>query len=327
MGVRILGTGSYVPDNVLSNQDLEKLLDTSDEWILKRTGISERRVAGPDEQCSDLALPACRDALDMAGIKPEQIDLLICPTITPDTYCPAAANWLEAKLGAVNAVSFDVTAACTGFIFGINVAEQYLKSGAAKIAVVVASEVITRTVDYTDRGTAILWGDGAGAVVLSADDRTPQILSSRINSDGVNGQNLLVPGGGSSVSPISHETVDRKLHNLKMLDGSASFKTAVRHFVHSCKEICELNGLGIEDVSLIVPHQANLRMLKSVAKGLKVDMEKVYVTIQKYGNSSSASTAVAFDEAVRSGSIKRGDKVILTAFGGGLTWGSALIEW
>lgn len=327
MGVHILGTGSYVPDKVLSNQDLEKTLDTSDEWILKRTGISERRVAAPDEQCSDLALPACRQALDMAGIEPEQIDLLICPTITPDTHCPAAANWLEAKLGAVNAVSFDVTAACTGFIFGINVAEQYLKSGAAKIAVVVASEVITRTVDYTDRGTAILWGDGAGAVVLSADESAPQILSSRINSDGVNGQNLLVPGGGSSVSPISHETVDRKLHNLQMIDGSASFKTAVRHFVKSCKEVCELNGLGIEDVSLIVPHQANLRMLKSVAKGLRVDMEKIYITIHKYGNASSASTAIALDEAVRSGSINRGDKVILTAFGGGLTWGSALIQW
>ncbi len=327
MGIHILGTGSYVPEKILSNQDLEKIMDTSDEWIQKRTGVRERRVAAKEEACSDLGLIASRRTLEMAGLDKDVIDLIIVCTITPDTHCPAAANWLQAKLETPKAVTFDVTAACSGFIFGLNVAEQYLATGAAKYVLVVASEVMTRTLDYTDRATAILWGDGAGAVLLTRSEQTPQILSTHIHTDGANGQNLLMPGGGSATTPISYESVDKKLHTLKMIEASASVRVAVRRFVESVQEACQANGVSIDDVSLIIPHQANLRMLQSVAKRLEVPMERLYITVDKYGNISSASTAIALDEAVRHGAIKKGDLVILTAFGGGLTWGSALVKW
>ncbi len=327
MGVRILGTGSYVPEKVLSNSDLVKMVETTDEWIRKRTGIVERRMAAPDQASSDLALPACRGALEMAGMDKDQLDLIIMCTITPDTHCPAGANWLQAKLGCDRAVTFDVTAACSGFIFGLNVAEQYLKNKTYETVLVVASEVMTRTVDYTDRSSAILWGDGAGAVILANDDRTPRILSTHIHTDGARGRNLLMPGGGSITTPISHESVDKKLHNLRMIEAAASVKVAVRKFVESCQEAMEANGVTVDDVALFIPHQANLRMLQGVAKRLGVPMERLYITIQKYGNISSASAAIAFDEAVRDGTVKKDDLIVLTAFGGGLTWGSALVEW
>ncbi|MBW1713296.1 MAG: ketoacyl-ACP synthase III [Deltaproteobacteria bacterium] len=327
MGIHIMGTGSYLPEKVLTNQDLEKILDTSDEWIRKRTGVLERRMAAPEEACSDLAVPACNQALDMAGLTAKDIELIIMCTITPDTQCPAAANWLQAKLDAPQALTFDVTAACSGFIFGLNVAEQYLKARTCSRVMVVASEVMTRVVDYTDRTTAILWGDGAGAVILSRGDEDPQILSTHAHTDGANGQNLLVPGGGSQVTPITHESVDKNLHSLKMIEAAASVRVAVRRFVESCHEACQANGATIDDISLFIPHQANLRMLQSVAKRLEVPMERLYVTVEKYGNISSASAPIALDEAVRKGCIKKGDKIILTAFGGGLTWGSALIRW
>jgi 3-oxoacyl-[acyl-carrier-protein] synthase-3 len=328
MGIRVLGTGSYVPEKVLTNQDLEKMMDTSDEWIRQRTGIVERRVAAPDQACSDLALPASRAALEAAGLTPEQLDLIIMCTVTPDYHCPAASNMLQAKLGApYGMMSFDVTAACSGFVFGLNVAEQYLKAGTAKRVLVVASEVMTRVIDYTDRVSAILWGDGAGAVVLTWADEDPQILSTHIHTDGANGQNLLMPGGGSKTTPISHESVDKKLHNLRLIEAANSVKVAVRRFVDSCTEACQTNSLKIEDIALFIPHQANLRMLQSVAQRLGVPMERLYITIHKYGNISSASAAIALDEAVRSGAIKKGDYVVLTAFGGGLTWGSALVRW
>ncbi len=326
-GIHIRGTGSYVPEGVITNADLERMMDTSDEWIRQRTGIVERRVAAPDQACSDLALPACRQALEAAGLKPAELDLIICATITPDTHCPAAANHIQAKLDAPNALTFDVTAACSGFLFALNVAEQYLRAGTSRNVMVVASEVMTRTIDYTDRTSAILWGDGAGAVVLSPGGDDPQLLSTHVHTDGASGQNLLVPGGGSSTTPISHESVDRKLHTLKLIEAAASVKVAVRHFVDSVHEACAHHGLDIKDVKLIIPHQANLRMLQSVAKRLGVDMDRLYVTIERHGNTSSASTAIAFDEAVRRGAIRRGDLVILTAFGGGLTWGSALVRW
>ena len=327
MGIRILGTGSYVPEKVLTNFDLEKIMDTTDEWIRKRTGVVERRVAAPDEACSDLALPACQRALAAAGLTAQDIDLILVCTITPDTGCPAAANWLQAKLDAPQAVTFDVTAACSGFIFGLNVAEQYLKTGAAKYVLVAASEVMTRTLDYTDRATSILWGDGAGVAVLGWSDEDPQILSTHIHTDGASGQNLLMPGGGSKTTPISYESVDKKLHTLRMIEAAASVRVAVRRFVASCVEACEANNVSVQDISLFIPHQANLRMLQSVAKRLGVPMERLYITVHKYGNISSASAAIAFDEAVRDGSIKKGDLVVLTAFGGGLTWASALVRW
>ncbi|MBW1722195.1 MAG: ketoacyl-ACP synthase III [Deltaproteobacteria bacterium] len=326
--IRILGTGSYVPPKVLSNFDLQKMgLDTTDEWITQRTGVRERRIADPDVTTSDLSLEASRRALEMAGMSARDLDLIIIATITPDTCCPSASNWLQAKLDAPQAVTFDVTAACSGFIFGINVATQYLHTGACRNVLVVGAEVMTRTLDWTDRKTCILWGDGAGAAVLTSGKEGHLILSTHIHTDGANGQDLLLPGGGSKTTPISHESVDKKLHTLNMIEANASFRVAVRHFVETIREAVQYNGLEVEDVDWFIPHQANLRMFQSMAKSLKVPMEKFYVTLHKYGNISSASCAIALDEAVRDGSVKEGQIICMPVFGGGLTWGSALIRW
>jgi len=327
--LRILGTGSYLPPKVLTNHDLVKMgLDTSDEWIVKRTGVSARRMAAPDvTTSSDLGYEASVKALDMAGASPEDVELIIVATITPDTCCPSAANWLQAKLDAPQAVTFDITAACSGFIFGINVAEQYLKNKTCKNVLVVASEVMTRTLNWKDRTTCILWGDGAGAALLTLDDKGPEILSTHIHTDGSNGQDLLLPGGGSKTTPISHESVDRGLHWLNMIEANLSFRVAVRYFMNSIKEAAQYNHLKIEDIAWIIPHQANIRMFQYISQSLKIPFEKFYMTVHKYGNISSASCAIALDEAVRDGSIRPGDLICLPVFGGGLTWGSAMIKW
>lgn len=338
--IGILGTGSFLPERILSNFDLEKVLNTNDDWIYKRTGIKERRIAAPSVNASDLAKEASLRAMEMAGISPGDLDLIIMTTMTPDTACPAGANWLEAKLGAKRAVSFDVTAACSGFVFGLSVAEQYLKTGTFKTALVAAVEIMSRTLDWTDRESCILWGDGAGVAILRAFDDSSrgnplkdqgreigEILSVHIHTDGANGENLLLPGGGSKTTPISYESVDQKLHTLRMIKANESVRVAVRRFSEAAEEAASFNGIHVSDVKWIIPHQANLRMLQQVAKRLNVPVEKVYLTIQKYGNISSATIPIALDEAVRDGSIRKGDLIILTAFGGGLTWASSLIRW
>ncbi len=326
--IRIAGTGSYVPPEVLSNADLVAMgLDTSDDWIIRRTGISERRIAAPEVATSDLAYEASLKALEMAGMSVTDIDLIVVGTITPDTCCPAAANWLQARLDAPRAVTFDVTAACSGFIFALNVAEQYLKSGAAKTALVVAAEVMTRTVNWKDRSTCILWGDGAGAALLTVGEGEHRLLSTHIHTDGANGENLLVPGGGSRTTPISHESVDKGLHYLDMIEANLSFKVAVRRFMESIQEAADENEVAVEKIRWFIPHQANLRMFQYISQSMEIPMEKFYMTLNRYGNISSASCAVAFDEAVRDGSIESGDYVCLPVFGGGLTWGSGFIRW
>ncbi|UCF93384.1 MAG: ketoacyl-ACP synthase III [Desulfobacterales bacterium] len=326
--VRILGTGSYVPTRVLTNFDLQKMgLDTSDEWIVQRTGVSARRVADPDVNTSDLGYEASLKALDMAGMTAQNLDLIIVATITPDTCCPSAANWLQAKLDAPQAVTFDVTAACSGFVFGLNVAEQYLKNRTCQTILVVASEVMTRTLNWQDRTTCILWGDGAGAALLALGEEGAQLLSTHIHTDGANGKDLLLPGGGSKTTPISHDSVDKGLHYLNMIEANFSFRVAVRHFIESIKEAVEFNHISVADVDWYIPHQANIRMFHNIAKSLKIPFEKFYVTLHKYGNISSASCAISLDEAVRDGSIKSDDLICLPVFGGGLTWGSALIRW
>ena len=326
--IRIVGTGSYVPPKRLTNFDLEKMgLDTSDEWIVQRTGVKERRMADADVNTSDLGLEASLKALEMAGLSPNDLDLILVATITPDTCCPAAANWLQAKLDAPQAITFDVTAACSGFVFGLNVATQYLNTGYCKNVLVVASEVMTRTLNWKDRSTCILWGDGAGAAILNKGEGSHRILSTHLHSDGKNGQDLLLPGGGSKTTPISHESVDKGLHSLNMIEANTSFRVAVRHFIDSIKEAAAFNQVAVKDIDWFIPHQANLRMFQSMSKTLKIPMEKFYVTLDKYGNISSASCAVSLDEAVRDGSVKEGDLVCMPVFGGGLTWGSALIRW
>jgi 3-oxoacyl-[acyl-carrier-protein] synthase-3 len=336
----LLGTGSFLPEKVLSNFDLEKTLDTNDEWIYKRTGIKERRIAAPDVNASDLAKEASLRAMEMAGVSVEELDLIIMTTMTPDTACPSGANWLEAKLGAKRAVSFDVTAACSGFVFGLSVAEQYLKAGTYKTALVAAVEIMSRTLDWTDRESCILWGDGSGAAILRAfegsseggplrdkEKEIAEVLSVHIHTDGAGGENLLLPGGGSKTTPISYESVDKKLHTLRMIKANESVRVAVRRFAEAAEEAASFNGFHLNDVKWVIPHQANARMLQQVAKRLNVPFEKVYLTIEKYGNISSATVPIALDEAVRNGSIQRGDLVVLTAFGGGLTWASSLIRW
>jgi len=338
--IGILGTGSFLPERILSNFDLEKILNTNDEWIYKRTGIKERRIAAPHVNASDLAKEASLRAMEMAEISVKDLDLIVMATITPDTCCPSGANWLEAKLGAQRAVSFDVVAACCGFIFGLSVAQQYLKSGTFKNALVVASEIMSRSQDWTDRENCILWGDGAGAAVLQAFDSSgknqplqqngkeiSEILSTHIHTDGANGENLLLPGGGSKTTPISYESVDKKLHTLRMIKGNESVRVAVKRFAEAAEEAAAFNGIPISDVKWIIPHQANLRILQQMARRLNIPFEKVYLTIEKYGNISSATVPIALDEAVRNGSIQKGDLIVLTAFGGGLTWASSLIKW
>jgi 3-oxoacyl-[acyl-carrier-protein] synthase-3 len=338
--IGILGTGSFLPERALSNFDLEKILDTDDDWIYKRTGIKERRIAAPDVNASDLAKEASLQALEMAGLTPSDLDLVIMTTMTPDTSCPSGANWLEAKLGADRAVSFDVTAACSGFIFGLSVAEQYLKAGTFKTVLVASVEIMSRTLDWTDRETCILWGDGSGAAILQVfdppDSEAPlkdrgrevaEVLSVHIHTDGAGGENLLLPGGGSRTTPISYESVDKKLHTLRMIRANESVRVAVKRFAEAAEEAAAANGIKVSDAKWVIPHQANARMLQQVAKRLDIPIEKVYLTIEKYGNISSATVPIALNEAVRNGSIQRGDLVILTAFGGGLTWGGSCIRW
>jgi 3-oxoacyl-[acyl-carrier-protein] synthase-3 len=326
--LRILGTGSYVPPKVLTNFDLEKTgLDTSDEWISQRTGVRERRIADPDVNTSDLGYQASIKALEMAGMTARDIDLIIVATITPDTCCPSAANWLQAKLNAPQAITFDITAACSGFIFGLNVAEQYLKNKTCRHVLVVASEVMTRTLNWKDRNTCILWGDGAGAAVLTLANGGHEILSTHIHTNGADGQDLLLPGGGSKTTPISHESVDRGLHTLNLIEANLSFRVAVKYFMDSIQEAADYNGVKVEDIKWFIPHQANIRMFQFISKSMQIPFDKFYMTVHKYGNISSASCAITLDEAVRDGSIQPDDLICLPVFGGGLTWGSALIKW
>jgi 3-oxoacyl-[acyl-carrier-protein] synthase-3 len=317
-----------LPPTVLTNYDLERSgLDTTHEWIVQRTGVSERRVADVGQTASDLGYKASLKAMEMAGLDAKDVDLIIVATITPDTCCPSAANWLQAKLNAPRAVTFDVTAACSGFIFALNVAEQYLKNKTFNNVLVVASEIMSRTLNWKDRTTCILWGDGAGAAVLTLGSEGHEILSTHIHTDGANGRDLLLPGGGSKTTPITHESVDKGLHYLNMIEANLSFRVAVRRFIESIKEPVVYNDLEVADIDWFIPHQANIRMFQNIAKSLKIPFEKFYMTLQKYGNISSASCAISLDEAVRDGSIRPDDMICLPVFGGGLTWGSALIKW
>ncbi len=326
--IRILGTGSYLPPKVLTNYDLEKSgLDTSHDWIVQRTGVSERRIADADVTTSDLAYEASRKALEMAGKSVADIDLIIVATITPDTCCPSAANWLQAKLDAPQAVTFDVTAACSGFIFALNVAEQYLKNRTYQNVMVVAAEIMSRTLNWKDRSSCILWGDGAGAALLALGTEGHELLSTHLHTDGAKGQDLLLPGGGSKTTPISHDSVEKGSHNLKLIEANLSFRVAVRGFMDGIKEAADCNNIRIEDINWFIPHQANIRMFQHLAKSMKIPFEKFYLTLHKYGNISSASCAISLDEAVRDGSIQPNNLICLPVFGGGLTWGSALIRW
>ncbi len=323
--VKIIGTGSYVPEKVLTNEDLEKIVDTSDEWITTRTGIKTRRIAADNEATSNMAYEAAKKALKETELEPKDIDLIIVATITPDMFFPSTACLVQQKLGAKNAVAFDISAACSGYIFSYSVASGYLTNGIYKNALVIGAEKLTSIVDWEDRGTCVLFGDGAGASVLVPSNGDSLLLSFDIGSDGSYGDLLYIPGGGSR-NPATEDTVKNRMHYIKM-NGNAVFKIAVNKmketFINSMKKA----GIKSEDISLLIPHQANLRIIDALRRSLKLPEDKVYVNIDKYGNTSAASIAIALDEAIREGKIKRGDIIGFAAFGGGLTWGSAILKY
>lgn len=323
---RITGTGSAVPDKVLTNLDLEKLVDTNDEWITSRTGIKERRIAATGEYTSTFAILAARRALAMAGLSPEELDLIILGTVTPDFPFPSTACIIQHELGACNAAAFDLSAACSGFIYGLNMAEAYIKSGMAKKVLVMGAEVLTRIVDFSDRNTCILFGDGSGAVVLEADSGEQGILSTHIFSNGNHWGLLYQPGAGSRHPAADPQTVEEKLCYLRM-EGNEVFKHAVRAMGDAAVAALDHNKVSAADLALLIPHQANRRIIEATGKRIGIDEGKVFVNLHKYGNTSSASIPIALDEANREGRIKPGDLVLLDAFGGGFTYGSALIRW
>jgi 3-oxoacyl-[acyl-carrier-protein] synthase-3 len=322
--VHIVGTGSYVPDRVLTNRDLEAMVDTSDEWITTRTGIRERRIAAEDQPASALASEAARRALDDAGIPPAELDLIIVGTVTGDRIFPSTGCRVQDLLGARGAYAFDIAAACSGFLYGLSIAEVQVASGAADTVLVIGVETLSRITNWTDRNTCVLFGDAAGAVVLRSTGREGGILSTRLHSDGSLVHLLEMPGGGS-LRPPSHETVDERLHTLRM-SGNEVFKHAVRAMGSVAAEALEAAGYGPGDLSLLVPHQANIRIIEATAKRLGLPMEKVYVNIDRYGNTSSASVPLALDEARRTGRIRPGDLVEMVAFGGGFTWAASVVR-
>lgn len=325
MKARIRSTGSYVPEKIITNFDLEKMVETSDEWITERTGIKERRIALPEQATSDLAYEASVRALESSGLNPEDIDLLIVATVTPDMLVPAAACILQMKLGAKNAVAFDINGACTGFIYALSVAEKFIRTGASKRALVVGAETLSRFTDWTDRSICVLLADGAGAVVLEGTKKNEGIQVIDIFSDGTMWDFIHMPAGGSKL-PVDERVLKERLNFIKMR-GNETFKVAVKTLEEVVDVTLKKAGIDSSELSLLVPHQANIRIIQAMAKRLELPMEKVMVNINKYGNTSAASIPIALDEANRMGKIKKGDYVMLAAFGAGLTWGAALIKW
>ena len=322
---KIVSTGSFVPKNRVTNHDLEKKVDTSDEWIIERTGIRERRIAIKSQASSDLAYEASVTALKKARIKAKDLDMIIVATVSGDMPFPSTACLLQNRLDATNAAAFDIGAACSGFIYGLSIAESFIKSGAKKRILLVGVETLSRFTDWEDRTTCVLFGDGAGAAIIepSADDSG--ILSTHIHSDGSLWDYIQVPAGGSRI-PCSKESVEKRLHFISMR-GNETFKVAVKTLESIALETLEKNNLKVSQLTLLIPHQANLRIIQATAKRLGLPMEKVMLNIEKYGNTSAASIPIALDEALSSGRIRTGDYIMLEAFGAGLTWGSALIRW
>ena len=326
MNVRITGTGSALPGKILTNAELETLVDTSDEWITTRTGIKERRIAAEGEYTSTFAAEAGRRALEMAGVQPEELDLIILGTVTPDFPFPSTACIVQDLLGATNATAFDLSAACSGFIFGLSIAEKYLRSGSARKILVIGSEVLSRIVDWKDRNTCVLFGDGAGAAVLEASDGDHSLLSTHTFSNGTYWNLLYQPGSGSRNPATDSRTIDERRIYLVM-EGNDVFKHAVRSMEEAAVKALDANGLAPADISLLIPHQANRRIIDATAKRLGIGPDRLFTNLHRYGNTSSASIPIALDEANRQGIIKPGSKLLMVAFGGGFTYGSALVEW
>ncbi len=323
--VGITGVGKYMPEDILTNEDLSKMVDTNNEWIMERTGIKERRIVKENIATSDLGTEAARAALQDAKLRPEDIDLIIVATTTPDHAFPSTACIIQSNLGLVNAAAFDLSAACSGFVYGLATASSFISSGAYKKILVIGSEVFSKIINWEDRNTCILFGDGAGACVLERCEEGYGILSFDLGADGTGGNCLIVPAGGSRM-PTSSKTLEQKEHLLQM-DGKEVFKFGVRIMERATRNALDKANLTTEDVDFLVPHQANIRIIDSASKKLKINSEKLCINLEKYGNMSSASIPVALEEAVKMNKIKKGDIVVLVGFGAGLTWGSMAIKW
>ena len=323
--VRIIGTGSYLPEKVLTNFDLEKMVDTSDEWIRTRTGIQERHIATPEEAASDLVIKAAQNAIEMAGIETSTIDMIIIGTITPDTPFPSTGCWVSAALGLKGIPAFDVSAACSGFLYALIVADGLVRSGFAKRVLVSGVELMTKITNWDDRGTCVLFGDGAGAAIVELSDDDSGILASYWGADGTLGDLLIQKAGGSRMPP-THETVDKNLHTVQM-KGNEVFKHAVKTMALAAGKVLEEANVKPEDISLFIPHQANIRIIDATIRRFGIPSEKTVITIDKIGNISSATIPISLDLAMREGRIKKGDLVLFDAFGAGFTWAAVLVKW
>ena len=321
----VLGTGSALPEKVITNHDLEKMVDTSDQWITERTGIKERRQAAPSETTSSLSVQAARRALEMAGLKPTDLDVIICSTISPDMPLPSTAALIQRDLGARSCCAFDLAAACSGFLFGMTVAEQFIRNNGAKYALVIGAELLSRYLDYKDRGTCVIFGDGVAAAVFGPTQPPSGILAQELHTEGQFAEHLYIPAGGTAM-PASSETVKQGGHFIKMR-GNELFKVAVRSLEEVSRHVLEKAGVTADQIDLFIPHQANKRITEAVRERLGLPSEKVYTNIDRVGNTSSASIPICLDECARNGRLKKGDLVLMSAFGAGVTWGAVLMRW
>lgn len=321
----IIGTGSFAPDRVMTNADLEKLVETSDEWITSRTGIRERRIAGPEMTTSEMAARAAVAAMENAGVKPEEIDLIICATVTPDMFFPNTACFVQTKIGAVNAVCFDLSAACSGFLFGVETARSYIASGTADTVLVIGADKLSSIVDWKDRNTCVLFGDGAGAAILRHREGSHGVLATRMGSNGALAEILYIPGGGSA-HPAGGPSSAENPVTIRM-NGRETYKHAVTAMVEASQQVLADAGVSPAEVACFIPHQANLRIIEAIADRLDVAMDRFMINLDRYGNTSAAAVAIALDEANRTGRFKKGDKILMVVFGGGLTWAASVVEW
>lgn len=325
LSASIVGTGSYVPEKILKNADLERMVETSDEWIVTRTGIRERRIAAENETTSDMAANAARAALENANVSPEDVDMIIVATITPDMFFPSTACFVQTRIGAFKAVCFDVSAACSGFLYALEIGRQFISSGAMKTVLVIGAEKLSTIVNWTDRNTCVLFGDGAGAAVLQHRPGSRGILSSVNGSDGRFAEILQIPGGGCKI-PVTAENAAQRLNTIQM-NGKETYKQAVTAMLNAGQTALSLAGVSVENVACFIPHQANLRIIEAIASRMNVSMDRFMINLDRFGNTSAAAVAIALDEAARTGRMNRGDHILMVVFGGGLTWASTVVEW
>ena len=323
--VSIIGTGSYVPERVLTNRDLEQMVETSDEWIRTRTGIRERRIAAADEATSDMATKAALAAMQQAEVAPEEIDLIVVATVTPDMFFPATACWVQKKIGAVHAACFDISAACSGFLYAMEIAQQFISTHVYNTVLIIGADKLSSIVNWSDRNTCVLFGDGAGAAILRNRADSHGVIATHMGSDGEFTDILFMPGGGSRF-PTTPENLHQKLNTIKML-GKETYKQAVTAMTNAADRALEAAGLKYDDIACVIPHQANMRIIEAIAHRMNLPIEKFHVNLEKYGNTSAAAVAIALDEAHRTGRFRIGDYILLVVFGGGLTWASSVIQW